>query len=98
MPGNVSLESLKVERRKLLAAYVHERTREITDDLVELLIATVHRIDARAHKKVTEELVNAFKRVDGKENLLFRIAEAALSEPDGIVERVVYPAVRGGEQ
>ena len=145
MPGNVSLESLKTERRKLLAAhavglpprlfadvapkvlaswrgrcavespshlrrrsadaactllaaYVHERTREITDDLTELLIATVHRIDARAHKKVTEELVNAFKRVDGKENLLFKIAEAALSEPTGLVEQVVYPAVRGGEQ
>lgn len=145
MPGNVSLESLKTEKRKLLAArsvdlparlfadvapkvlaswrgrcavespshlrrrasgaactllaaYVHERTREITDDLVELLIATVHRIDARAHKKVTEELVNAFKRVDGKENLLFQIAQAALSEPGGVVEQVVYPAVRGGEQ
>jgi hypothetical protein len=41
--------------------HVHERTREITDDLVELLIATVHRIDARAHKKFTEELVNAFQ-------------------------------------
>ena len=82
----------------LLAALVHERRREITDDLAELLIATVHRIDARAHKKVTDELVNAFKRVDGKENLLFKIAEAALSEPDGAVSHVVYPAVRGGEQ
>src|SRR6266851_2942640 len=82
----------------LLAALVHERRREITDELTELLIATVHRIDARAHKKVTDELINAFKRVDGKENLLFQIAEAALSEPDGTVSRVVYPAVRGGEQ
>ena len=61
----------------LLAALVHERLREITRDLTELLIATVHRIDARAHKKVTDELINAFKRVDGKENLLFQIAEAA---------------------
>ena len=76
----------------LLAALVHERRREITDDLTELLIATVHRIDARAHRKVTDELVNAFKRVDGKENLLFQIAEAALSEPDGTVSRVMYPA------
>lgn len=57
----------------------------------------MHRIDARAQKKVAEELGNAFKRVDGKENLLFKI-EAALSEPSGVVERVVYPAVRGGEQ
>jgi hypothetical protein len=57
----------------------------------------VHRIDARAHKKVTDELVNAFKRVDGKENLLFAIAEAALARPEGTVASVVYPAVRGGE-
>ena len=64
-------------------------------DLVELLIATVHRIDARAHRKVTDELVNAFRRVDGKENLLFAIAEAALAEPGGTVREVVYPAVRG---
>jgi hypothetical protein len=39
----------------LLAALMHEREREITDPLVELLISTVHRIGARAKKKVTEQ-------------------------------------------
>jgi hypothetical protein len=38
----------------LLAALVHTRLREITDPLVELLISTVHRIGARADRKVTE--------------------------------------------
>jgi hypothetical protein len=38
----------------LLAALLHTRLREITDTLVELLISTVHRIGARADKKVTE--------------------------------------------
>ncbi|MGI5201344.1 DUF4158 domain-containing protein [Spirillospora sp. CA-108201] len=61
----------------LLAALVCEREREITDTLVELLIATVHRIKARADSKVTKELINAFKRVTGKENILFRVADAA---------------------
>lgn len=37
--------------------------REITDALVESLIATVLRIGARADRRVTQELVNAFKRV-----------------------------------
>lgn len=46
-------------RVTLLAALLHERKREITDTLVELLISTVHRIGARAEKKVTEQLVNA---------------------------------------
>ncbi len=82
----------------LLAALVHQREREITDTLVELFIATVHRIGARAERRVTDELVNAFKRVSGKENILFSIAEAALQKPDDAVRAVVFPAVTGGEQ
>jgi len=85
-------------RLTLLAALLHEREREITDTLVDLLIATVHRIGARAEKRVTEELVNAFKRVTGKENILFKLAEASLSAPEGTVREVVFPAVAGGEQ
>ncbi len=57
----------------LLAALLHTRQQEITDTLVELLISTVHRIGARADKKVTEELVNAFKRVTGKENIILSL-------------------------
>jgi hypothetical protein len=67
---------------------------------VELLIATVHRIGARAESpshRVTEELINAFKRVSGKENILFSIAEAALGKPDDAVRAVVFPAATGGE-
>jgi hypothetical protein len=41
----------------LLAAYLYCRQREITDALVDLLIATVHRINARADTKVTKDFV-----------------------------------------
>lgn len=85
-------------RVTLLAALLHEREREITDTLVELLISTVHRIGARAEKKVTEQLVNAFKKVSGKENILFKLAEASLGTPEGTVRQVVFPAVSGGEE
>jgi len=37
----------------LLTALVYERQREITDTLADLLISTVHRIGARAERKVT---------------------------------------------
>lgn len=85
-------------RLTLLAALVHTREEEVTDTLVDLLISTVHRINARADRRVTAELVNAFKRVTGKENILFAIAEASLNAPDDPVRDVVYPAVGGGEQ
>lgn len=84
-------------RVTLLAALLYEREREITDTLVELLISTVHRIGARAEKKVTEQFINAFKKVSGKENILFKLAEASLGTPEGTVRQVVFPAVSGGE-
>jgi hypothetical protein len=80
-------------QQAMLAALLFCRQQEITDALVTLLISTVHRIGARANRRVTTELVNEFKKVTGKENLLFRVAEAAVGRPDDTVRQVVYPVV-----
>ena len=80
-------------RATLLAAYCHLRSHEITDNLVDLLIDTVHRIGARAEGRVERELIEDLKRVAGKNNLLFQLAEATLTHPDGIVREVVFPVV-----
>jgi Domain of unknown function (DUF4158)/Tn3 transposase DDE domain len=74
--------------------YLHART--LTDDLVDLLIETIHHIGARAERRVDRELLDDLKRVSGKQNLLFELAGAALGQPDGIVRDVVFPVV--GEQ
>ena len=63
----------------LLAALIYERQQEITDTLADLLISTVHRVGARAERKVTQELVSEFRKVAGKETLLFRLAGAAIA-------------------
>jgi Tn3 transposase DDE domain/Domain of unknown function (DUF4158) len=83
-------------RVTLLAAYLHCRRREIIDALVDLLITTVQRINARADTVVTGEFVAELKRVSGKENILFKMTGAALEGPDKIVSEVIYPAVPGG--
>jgi cobalamin biosynthesis Mg chelatase CobN len=80
----------------LLAAYLYCREREITDILVDLLITTVHRINARADTKVTNEFVAELKRVAAKENILFKMTEAALESPEEPVSEVIYPVVPGG--
>lgn len=60
----------------LLAAYLYCRRREIIDALVDLLITTVQRINARADTMVTSEFVAELKRVSGKENILFKMTGA----------------------
>ena len=76
-----------------LAAFAHLRGRTLIDDLVDLLIETIHHIGARAERKVDRELLDDIKRVTGKQNLLFEIADATLGKPDGIVREVVFPVV-----
>lgn len=77
----------------LLSAFFWLRCREITDNLIELLIQVIHRISVRAERKVEKEFINDFRRVNGKTNILFQMADAALNNPDGIVKQVLYPVV-----
>ena len=79
-----------------LAAFVHLRGRALTDSLIELLVETVHAIGARAERRVELKVMNELRKVTGKNNLLFEIANASLAKPDGTVRQVVFPVA--GEQ
>ena len=83
-------------RATLMAALLWWREREITDGLLDLLVRVVHKIGARAEKRVEKELLADLKKVTGKTNLLFRMAEAAVENPEGTVREVLYPVIGKG--
>lgn len=83
-------------RATLLAAFCVARRAELTDALVDVLLQTIHKIGVRAERKVEAQFLAEFRRVEGKTRLLFRLAEASLEQPDGIIREVLYPLV--GEQ
>ncbi|MDP9380555.1 MAG: DUF4158 domain-containing protein, partial [Chloroflexota bacterium] len=78
-------------RYTLLAAFCWLRSQEITDTLVELLIDIVHRIGAKAEQKVDRAFLKDLKRVRGKTQILYSVAEAAVTQPDGTVREVIFP-------
>jgi hypothetical protein len=80
-------------RVTLLAALCASRQAEITDALVELLVALVHKINARAERRVEKQLTAELKKVRGKEGILFRLATAAVDKPDEVVRRALFPVV-----
>ena len=86
-------EHLPAVKATLLSALLWSREREITDSLVELFIQLVHRTNARAEKRVEKELLEDLKKVTGKTNLLFRMAEAAVENPDQTIREALYPVV-----
>ena len=78
-------------RLLLLTVFCHYRRQELTDRLADLLVALVHRIGTRAEQRIEQELLEDLKRVAGKTGLLFRLAEAALAQPEGTVKQVIFP-------
>ena len=78
-------------RYALLAMLCYQRRREVIDGLIELFCHVVHRLGARAKKKVVKELLRDFQKVNSKHTLLFKIAEASLANPTDQVNEVIYP-------
>lgn len=83
-------------RLALLSFYCIPRESEIIDGLVDLLMSVIHKISVRSERKVVAELVGELTKVNGKTNLLFRIAEAANGRPDDTIRNVIFPVA--GEQ
>jgi TnpA family transposase len=77
----------------LLAIYCRLRTEEITDNLVQMLFQVTHGVDKHAENRAVKEYVADIKKVRGKPDLLFKIAKAALANPDGLVRDVIFPVV-----
>ncbi len=76
----------------LMAAFLHRRTEDLTDHLVDLLVETVHKMGKGAEKKIDGSLEKALqKKAPGKITKLYRMAKASVEEPKGAVENVIFP-------
>lgn len=81
-------------RYGLMACFIYIRSMEIIDDIVKMFLEMIHRIDLRAERQLDRELLKDIKRVEGKTQILFRVAEAVVENPDGIIREVIFPKVK----
>ena len=81
-------------RYALLACFIHQRTMEVIDHVVRMMLEIIRRIDTQTDKHLQKELCRDIKRVTGKVQLLFRVAEAVVEEPEGTIRDVLFPRVQ----
>jgi TnpA family transposase len=80
-------------RYTLLTAFCWQRRREITDQLVGLLLNILRKLNARAERRVEARLIaEVVKTLDDK-TLVIQLLEAALEQPDGQIKDILYPIV-----
>ena len=83
----------KVRKMGLYAVFLAGREQTITDQLVDLLIETIHKMTTKAERRVVTRFSKEVMKVQGKERLLYLIAEASVEAPDKTVREVVFPIV-----
>ncbi len=81
-------------RYALIATFVHVRLAEVTDDAVKMLVEIIQRLDRRSDQQVYRELLRDLQRVEGKIQILFRVAEVVITKPEGTIREVLFPVVK----
>ena len=81
-------------RYALMACFLQVRTMEVTDDVVRMLLELIRRMETQTEKHLQKTLLRDIKRVTGKIQLLYRVAEAVMEEPDGTIRTVLFPQVK----
>jgi len=81
-------------RYALIACFIHARTMDVTDDVIHMLLEIIRRMDTQTEKHLHKTLLQDIKRVAGKVQLLYRIAEAVVEEPDGTIRTVLFPQIK----
>jgi hypothetical protein len=80
-------------RYTLLACFCWQRQQQVTDNLIRLLIQIIHRMNTHAETKVKKTFIADVVQVTGKQQLLYQLAEAALTDPEGSVRDVIFSVV-----
>ena len=85
----------EASRYGLLAIYSYIRKRQLTDNLVELLIRITHKIVKSGENKLKKELskVTEIKQSCNAKELLYQLAITILSNKDEVIKKAIFPVV-----
>lgn len=81
-------------RYALMTCFLYIRQAEIIDSLGQMFIEILQKLHRNSEKEVDKEIVQEFKKVNGKPQILYRVACAVTNNPDGSVAEVVFTTVK----
>ncbi len=81
-------------RYALLACFIYIRTSEIIDDIVNMTIDLIQKVDTNSQTQLNTRLLSDIKKVEGKVQILYRIAEAVIKNPNGSIKEVIFPEIK----
>ena len=91
-PSNI-LEFVPDARYATMACFIYIRSQLLTDDMSDLFIKLIHNMKSSAEVHVNKKIVSEVKKVNGKFDILYLLADTALDKPQGVIQDEIYPKV-----
>lgn len=91
-PSNI-LEFSPVAKYATMAIFCYIRLQLILDSLADTLIKLIKRMRSSSEKYVDNYIVKEVKRVDGKFDILEKLASLSINNPKSTIEDKIYPEV-----
>jgi len=91
-PSNISEFSIKT-KYATMAIFCYIRSQLMLDSLADAFIKLIHRMRTNAESHVDGTILKEVKRVNGKFDILEKLAVTTAHNPKAIIEDTVYPEV-----
>lgn len=91
-PSHIQKHPL-AKRYALMAMFCHYRTQYLIDNLADLMLQLIHKMQTKAENFVKRSIINDIMRVNGKYDILFSLADVAINNPEGIIRDAIYSQV-----
>ena len=77
----------------MVTIFCHIRSELLANSLGDLFVKLVMKIEKSSENYVNKTLVKEIKCVEGKFDILYKLAETSLDYPDGVIKDTIYPVV-----
>lgn len=91
-PSNI-LELIPESRYACMASFCYFRSQILTDNLADFFLIQINKLRVYAESYVNKNIVNEVKHVNGKFDILYKLAETACECPEGIIKNEIYEKV-----
>lgn len=92
LPGSM-LDYKETVRYSIFAIFCYHRAQVLIDQLADLFIKLTHKLRTSAENAINKTILSEVKRVNGKFDILCKLASISLANPEGIIQEKIYPAV-----
>ena len=91
-PSNIK-DFAPIAKYATMAVFCHIRLEMMFDSLVDMMIKLLNKLKSGSEKYVDNHILEEVKRVDGKFDILGKLAMLNARNPGSVIEEKVYPVV-----